>query len=90
MCFFVIFQVLGDRAGPCEDFKGFGRPGLAGTRVSKEFEGRGIGMKLVVSLLEKAEAMNCYKTILDCKKELIPFYERIGFKQESNQMRYNH
>ena len=42
--------------------------------VSKEFEGRGIGMKLVVSLLEKAEAMNCYKTILDCKKELIPFY----------------
>ena len=58
--------------------------------VSKEFEGRGIGMKLVVSLLEKAEAMNCYKTILDCKKELIPFYERIGFKQESNQMRYNH
>ena len=58
--------------------------------VSKEFEGKGIGMKLVVSLLEKAEAMNCYKTILDCKKELIPFYERIGFKQESNQMRYNH
>ena len=58
--------------------------------VSKEFEGKGIGMKLVVSLLVKAEAMNCYKTILDCKKELIPFYERIGFKQESNQMRYNH
>jgi len=58
--------------------------------VSKEFEGRGIGMKLVVSLLEKAKAMNCYKTILDCKDELIPFYERIGFKQESNQMRYNH
>ena len=58
--------------------------------VSKEFEGRGIGMKLVVSLLEKAKMMNCYKTILDCKDELIPFYERIGFKKESNQMRYNH
>jgi len=58
--------------------------------VSKEFEGRGIGMKLVVSLLEKAKTMKCYKTILDCKDELIPFYERIGFKQESNQMRYNH
>ena len=24
-------------------------------------------MKLVASLLEKAEGMNCYKTILDCK-----------------------
>jgi len=58
--------------------------------VSKEFEGRGIGIKLVTSLLEVARAKNCYKTILDCKDELIPFYERIGFKQESNQMRYNH
>ena len=58
--------------------------------VSKEYEGRGIGIKLVSSLLEKAKVMNCYKTILDCQNELIPFYERIGFKQESNQMRYNH
>jgi len=58
--------------------------------VSKEYEGRGIGIKLVNSLLEKARVMNCYKTILDCQDELIPFYERIGFKQESNQMRHNH
>ena len=58
--------------------------------VSKEFEGKGIGMLLVMSLLTKAQTMNCYKTILDCKNELIPFYERIGFKQESNQMRHNH
>jgi len=58
--------------------------------VSKEFEGRGIGIKLVTSLLEVSKTKNCYKTILDCKDELIPFYERIGFKQESNQMRYNH
>ena len=58
--------------------------------VSKEFEGRDIGMLLVMSLLTKAQTMNCYKTILDCKNELIPFYQKIGFKQESNQMRYNH
>ena len=58
--------------------------------VSKEYEGRGIGIKLVTSLLEVANTKNCYKTILDCKDELIPFYEKIGFKQESNQMRYNH
>ena len=58
--------------------------------VSKEYEGRGLGIKLVSSLLEKAKLMNCYKTILDCEDELIPFYERIGFKQESNQMRYNY
>ena len=58
--------------------------------VSKEFEGKGIGIKLVTSLLEIANTRNCYKTILNCNDELIPFYERIGFKQESNQMRYNH
>ena len=58
--------------------------------VSKEYEGKGIGIKLVTSLLEKAKAMNCYKTILDCNDELIPFYERIGFRQEANQMRYNY
>ena len=58
--------------------------------VSKEFEGRGIGIKLVTSLLEIANTRNCYKTILNCNDELIPFYERIGFKQESKQMRYNH
>jgi glucosamine-phosphate N-acetyltransferase len=58
--------------------------------VSKEFEGRGIGLKLITSLLEVAKTKECYKTILDCSGELISFYERIGFKQESNQMRYNH
>ena len=58
--------------------------------VAKEFEGRGVGIKLVKSLLEIASVRNCYKTILDCENELIPFYEKIGFKQESNQMRYNH
>ena len=58
--------------------------------VSKEYEGRGIGIKLVTSLLQVANTKNCYKTILDCKDELVPFYERIGFKQESNQLRYNH
>ena len=58
--------------------------------VSKEFEGKGIGMLLVMSLVTIAKSNNCYKTILDCQDELISFYERIGFKQESNQMRYNH
>ena len=57
----------------------------------KNTKGRGIGIKLVTFIVRKSKStMNCYKTILDCQDELIPFYERIGFKQESNQMRYNH
>ena len=58
--------------------------------VRKDYEGKGIGIKLVASLLEYAKEKNCYKTILDCKDDVKQFYERIGFKRESNCMRYDH
>ena len=58
--------------------------------VNKEFEGRGIGMKLVLSLLDVAKEKKCYKTILNCEDKLIPFYEKIGFKQKSTEMRFDH
>ena len=58
--------------------------------IRKDYEGAGIGIKLVLSLLEYAKKKQCYKTILDCNDNIKPFYERIGFKQESNCMRYNH
>jgi len=58
--------------------------------VRKDYEGKGIGIKLVTSMLERAKEKNCYKTILDCKDDVKQFYERIGFKRESNGMRYEH
>ena len=58
--------------------------------VNKEFEGRGIGMKLVLSLLDVAKEKKCYKTILNCEDKLLPFYEKIGFKQKSTEMRFDH
>ena len=58
--------------------------------VRKDYEGKGIGIKLVTSMLERAKEKNCYKTILDCKDDVKQFYERIGFKHESNGMRYDH
>ena len=58
--------------------------------VRKDCEGKGIGIKLVTSMLERAKEKNCYKTILDCKDDVKQFYERIGFKRESNGMRYDH
>jgi len=58
--------------------------------VRKDYEGKGIGIKLVTSMLEHAKEKNCYKTILDCKDDVKQFYERIGFKRESNGMRYDH
>ena len=58
--------------------------------IRKDYEGAGIGIKLVLSLLEYAKKKQCYKTILDCNDNVKPFYEKIGFKYESNCMRYNH
>ena len=58
--------------------------------VRKDYEGKGIGNKLVTSMLERAKEKNCYKTILDCKDDVKQFYEKIGFKYESNGMRYDH
>ena len=58
--------------------------------VNKEFEGQGIGMKLVLSLLDVAKEKKCYKTILNCEDKIIPFYEKIGFKQKSTEMRFDH
>ena len=58
--------------------------------VRKDYEGRGIGMKLVISLLDVAKQRKCYKTILNCEDILKPFYEKIGFKKATNEMRYDH
>jgi len=58
--------------------------------VRKDFQGKGVGKKLVKALLEYSKKRGCYKTILDCTDDLIPFYEDLGFKRYSNSMRFDH
>ena len=58
--------------------------------VKREFQGKGVGQKIVSELLKYAERQGCYKTILDCTDELTQFYEKIGFKKHSNSMRFDH
>ena len=58
--------------------------------VKKEFQGQDIGMKLVKSLLDVAKQKNCYKTILNCKDNLKPYYAKMGFKPATNEMRFDH
>ena len=41
--------------------------------VRKDYEGQGIGMKLVISLLDVAKQRKCYKTILNCEDNLKSF-----------------
>jgi glucosamine-phosphate N-acetyltransferase len=58
--------------------------------VSKEHEGKGIGFRIIQTVLEYAKTQGCYKTILDCDDTVRPFYERLGFKRHSNGMRFDH
>ncbi len=58
--------------------------------VRSELQGKGIGEQLVNAALEYAKNHGCYKTILDCDDNIKPFYEKIGFKRNSNAMRFDH
>lgn len=54
--------------------------------VDKNYAHKGIGTELIKYCLKKIDILKCYKVILDCKKELIPFYEKLGFENKNVQM----
>lgn len=58
--------------------------------VDKNFQGQKIGEKIMKYLLEIAKNRGCYKTILDCTEDVKPFYEKLGFKQIANELRFDH
>lgn len=58
--------------------------------VNKNHQGQKIGEKIIKYLLEQAKNKGCYKTILDCVDDLKPFYEKLGFKQNANALRFDH
>lgn len=58
--------------------------------VDKKLQGKKIGEKIILYLLEQAKANGCYKTILDCSDDVKPFYEKLGFKHNANALRYDH
>jgi glucosamine-phosphate N-acetyltransferase len=48
---------------------------------------KGIGRTLVEKCVEFCKTNNCYKVILNCSNENIPFYENCGFRVSDNCMR---
>jgi|TARA_Y100000389_G_scaffold38121_1_gene32401 glucosamine-phosphate N-acetyltransferase len=58
--------------------------------VDKEFQGQKIGEKIIKYVLGIAKNNDCYKTILDCSDDVKQFYEKLGFKHHSNELRFNH
>lgn len=53
--------------------------------VDDSCRGRGLGKLVVETLLLLSEKLGCYKTSLECKDPLLPFYSQFGFKKEDQQ-----
>ncbi len=47
--------------------------------VDKECRGKGAGKRMMEYLVAKANELDCYKILLNCGKDNIPFYEKCGF-----------
>lgn len=56
--------------------------------VNNKYRGKHLGKLMVKTVLQLALYLRCYKLSLDCKDNLIPFYESLGFKRESNNANY--
>ncbi len=55
----------------------------------REYADNGIASNLMETLVNLARKEGCYKAILDCKDELVPFYNKFGFYHRENCLRLN-
>ncbi len=53
---------------------------ILGVAVLPQYRGRGIAAKLIAEFADRARAANRQYMILTCKKSLVAFYEKLGFK----------
>jgi len=53
----------------------------------KGYEGLGVASALMKKAIEIAKESECYKLILDCQDELIPFYKKFGFEEKGKFMK---
>ena len=54
--------------------------------IDKEYRGKGYGMKIIKHLVHLSEELGCYKVILNCKDELVGFYNKCGLWKKGSQM----
>ncbi|TFK50332.1 acyl-CoA N-acyltransferase [Heliocybe sulcata] len=54
--------------------------------VDKRQQGKKLGLRIIQALTAISEKTGCYKTILNCSNENIPFYEKCGYKTKENEM----
>lgn len=55
--------------------------------VNPDYQGMGLGRRLVDRCVEYARSRQAYKVVLSCSDDNVPFYERCGFYRHENTMR---
>jgi glucosamine-phosphate N-acetyltransferase len=54
--------------------------------VDSNYRKYGLGSKILDCLINIATNNNCYKVILDCSDDVVPFYSKNGFTKKGNYM----
>lgn len=54
--------------------------------VDTSYRGLRLGKRVIEALMQAAEAAGCYKIILDCSEDNVPFYEKCGLTKKEVQM----
>ncbi|KAJ3740519.1 acyl-CoA N-acyltransferase [Lentinula detonsa] len=54
--------------------------------VDKNQQGKKLGLRIIQALTGISESSGCYKTILNCSDDNIPFYEKCGYQKKENEM----
>ncbi|KAJ7621259.1 acyl-CoA N-acyltransferase [Roridomyces roridus] len=54
--------------------------------VDKQQQGKKLGLRIIQALTHISESGGCYKTILNCSDDNIPFYVKCGFQRKENEM----
>ena len=57
--------------------------------TDKDYRSKGLGRKIIESLIQISQECNCYKLILNCSEENVGFYEKNTFlKREIEMVKY--
>lgn len=55
--------------------------------VHPDHQRKGIGGLLMQKLEQLGREKGCYKAVLDCSEQNVPFYEKLGYRRHEQQMR---
>jgi len=54
--------------------------------VHPEYRGKGIAYEIIRKLKEYGNQKQCYKIVLNCKRNMVPFYEKVGLTEQGIHM----